>query len=695
MTMTKPTSEQVTFLAAGSGATQRTALDKFRDVVSVKDFGAVGNGVADDTAAINSAIASSPAGIYFPAGTYLTTGNHILTSHRVFGSGRNDCIVKRSSGTSPVFVALNSGTLGASISDLAVDGNGTHGHGILVGNTGSGVIAPASFENMIVKNCGATQSPVSVSGITSGTGAVISTSTAHGLAVADIVQIDSVLGVDQISNAAVQRINGGSGYASGGTATYTGVTLTYVSGKTATTYGVATIVVTSGVVSSVTFTTQPTGYATTSAGFGYTTVSADAADLGGTGSGFTAVIRPGGSWSRSLFNTTMQVSAVQSGTQFSADEGKPNSTYSAYVSGGNVQKAVYGICITPKGGNNLGTQVLSKTIRNVVFQGNYGHVCLMSGIYCHVDSCQMYGSGLGGCGIFVGSACDQCVFSNIYMENGVETVAGYGVRSIRFENISYYQSSANTWTRPWLTSIGFNSSFIIGGENAGLTVDGIVAVRQKSGMADVPLILTNSYQATFKRIRMQDLVANTSNNGWSVIQDEGTIDCRIEDVVGEGTLVANDWDLFHPDSAGGNRMSISNVDYTQGEIGRITLSNQNIPGSTMINIDVDACVANVRMTDKKTGARGYFLRNIAGDLDVTNSVNYGTTAFNIRGTVTDPGATSATKRIAFGNLFNNAGLSLTINPLYAYADNAAAVAAGRVVGEVYRRTSDSALMVVS
>jgi hypothetical protein len=38
--MTKPTSERVTFLAASTGATQRTALDKLRDVVSVKDFGA-------------------------------------------------------------------------------------------------------------------------------------------------------------------------------------------------------------------------------------------------------------------------------------------------------------------------------------------------------------------------------------------------------------------------------------------------------------------------------------------------------------------------------------------------------------------------------------------------------------------------------------------------------------------------------
>jgi hypothetical protein len=44
------------FTQSGTGAIRRTVENKLKDTVSVKDFGAVGNGVADDTAAINAAI---------------------------------------------------------------------------------------------------------------------------------------------------------------------------------------------------------------------------------------------------------------------------------------------------------------------------------------------------------------------------------------------------------------------------------------------------------------------------------------------------------------------------------------------------------------------------------------------------------------------------------------------------------------
>lgn len=58
------------FLQSGAGATLRTAQDKMRESVSVKDFGAVGDGVANDTAAFVAAIAASNE-LYVPPGTYM------------------------------------------------------------------------------------------------------------------------------------------------------------------------------------------------------------------------------------------------------------------------------------------------------------------------------------------------------------------------------------------------------------------------------------------------------------------------------------------------------------------------------------------------------------------------------------------------------------------------------------------------
>ena len=63
-------SDEVNFLQAGTSAVERTVQSKLRDVVSVKDFGAVGNGVTDDTAAIQAAV-NAGGEVFFPTGRYL------------------------------------------------------------------------------------------------------------------------------------------------------------------------------------------------------------------------------------------------------------------------------------------------------------------------------------------------------------------------------------------------------------------------------------------------------------------------------------------------------------------------------------------------------------------------------------------------------------------------------------------------
>jgi hypothetical protein len=60
---------QVTYNPAGAGAVATNVQTKLRETVSVKDFGAVGDGVVDDTTAIQNAINAGKL-IYFPAGTY-------------------------------------------------------------------------------------------------------------------------------------------------------------------------------------------------------------------------------------------------------------------------------------------------------------------------------------------------------------------------------------------------------------------------------------------------------------------------------------------------------------------------------------------------------------------------------------------------------------------------------------------------
>ncbi len=72
--VTRPGSQ---FVQSGTRAVERTVESKLRDVVSVKDFGAVGNGLADDTAAIQAAIDAGNY-VFLPPGTYRITSPIII-----------------------------------------------------------------------------------------------------------------------------------------------------------------------------------------------------------------------------------------------------------------------------------------------------------------------------------------------------------------------------------------------------------------------------------------------------------------------------------------------------------------------------------------------------------------------------------------------------------------------------------------
>ena len=80
------------FQQTGTGAVNRAFNLKLKDYVSVTDFGAVGNGVANDTTAFNNAIATGKQ-VYVPAGTYLINAT-INNKTIIFGDGSTVSIVK-------------------------------------------------------------------------------------------------------------------------------------------------------------------------------------------------------------------------------------------------------------------------------------------------------------------------------------------------------------------------------------------------------------------------------------------------------------------------------------------------------------------------------------------------------------------------------------------------------------------------
>jgi len=97
-------SSLVGFLQSGTGATARTVQSKLRDFVSVKDFGAVGDGVTDDTAAFQAAINTGKA-IKIPQGDYIVgdlVGNSNQQSFR--GDAGYKTILRRKAGAANILV---------------------------------------------------------------------------------------------------------------------------------------------------------------------------------------------------------------------------------------------------------------------------------------------------------------------------------------------------------------------------------------------------------------------------------------------------------------------------------------------------------------------------------------------------------------------------------------------------------------
>lgn len=106
--------------------------------VNVLDYGAVGNGVADDTAAIVAALAATTSTVYMPAGTYRVSTNLNIGAKQLIGAGKYETIIQCFSPTSngrfggsatnqaAVYSLGTTGNTisGSQVSDLTIDCDG-------------------------------------------------------------------------------------------------------------------------------------------------------------------------------------------------------------------------------------------------------------------------------------------------------------------------------------------------------------------------------------------------------------------------------------------------------------------------------------------------------------------------------------------------------------------------------------------
>ena len=153
---TEATSIDYTIVA--TGGVERTLQTKLEEFVSVKDFGAVGDGVTDDTTAIQAcfdAVDATEDGaiIYFPPGDYVVSDTLSLpfpghTSLQGFGAQILSSVAEDTSGHGkPTFAFQGSGKTGS------IEFAGFYFDGTNAGTNGDCIWANPKGSSFIIRNC--------------------------------------------------------------------------------------------------------------------------------------------------------------------------------------------------------------------------------------------------------------------------------------------------------------------------------------------------------------------------------------------------------------------------------------------------------------------------------------------------------------------------------------------------------------
>jgi len=137
-------SSLVGYISSGTGATATTVQAKLRETVSVKDFGATGDGTTDDTAAVQNAInASTGKTLFFPSGTYLISQVTCVSNLYIYGS--NATIKAKATYTNGIFYGESKTNI--NIENITFDG------GELSAVSTNFLVQFKSCSNLVIRNC--------------------------------------------------------------------------------------------------------------------------------------------------------------------------------------------------------------------------------------------------------------------------------------------------------------------------------------------------------------------------------------------------------------------------------------------------------------------------------------------------------------------------------------------------------------
>ena len=149
---------QVAYDPPFTGSVATNVKAKLAQTVSVKDFGAIGDGVVDDTVAIQAALDSGATSIYLPDGTYKVSAALVISANGtiVYGAGMSATTVHSTNVSNEnIFECVGTGPDAPNskqfitIKDLTVQGTSNGGNGIYFE-----YCVDSTIERVQVKNCG-------------------------------------------------------------------------------------------------------------------------------------------------------------------------------------------------------------------------------------------------------------------------------------------------------------------------------------------------------------------------------------------------------------------------------------------------------------------------------------------------------------------------------------------------------------